>query len=405
MYKSISAVFNEEAAHVTIDSALVNEIIQYERRWINGREENIQFFGGVLMGTPTIVFTPADRHRWFDDVVGIDDLMLRKSLHNLPTINPKFKVSSDEFNQCCMWLVHKLVTDTKLNAKLKESGCVAVLRVMHYRFLTSLMFKYFRYPPNREIMEATYAALSRKFSLKQYGSWSKLIDSRCYDIIDRSKKSYRVLYSYNNDKDIVDVINDVQGRIREVIKKMYRVFIDTYNSASKIQTRKDMFEHEGELKIRDLVRKASAYNRYIHVVTPDKTTFIRPELTNVILDAVHTANSRAFTLTLEYMSDNYDKDKSVKPLIDETLLHLFDFLNDNREIEQSGARYAIIISRLKAIYMSNRSTDSSLLKMRELGNKIAKKSLKTTNDSLIASVRNAVMLYLVLRTLTMEHYS
>lgn len=404
MARSVAEVFKEEASHVKVDAALVKSVSSYERSWVNGREENIQFFGGVLMGIPTVVFTPSDRHRWFDDVIGIDDLMLKKSLHALPTINPKFKVSSDEFNQSCIWLVHRFLTSS-MSPKQKEEACIATLRVMHYRFITSLMHKYFKYPPNREIMEATYAALSGKFSLKQQGSWSKLIDARCKDIIDRSKKSHRVIYSYNNDKDIVDVINDIQGRIREVVKKMYRVFIDMHKSASKIQTRKDMFEHEGELHVRDLVRKSAAYTRYAHSTVPDEKTFIRDELVSVILDAVHTANDRALRLALSYMSTNYTKDRNVRPFIDETLLHLFDFLKDNRELENSGARYIIIVSKLKAIYMSSRSTDPSLMKMRDLSHNIAKKALKTSNESLLASVRNAMMLYVVLRTLTMEHYS
>lgn len=407
MAKNVLEVFAQEAPHVVADAKLIKEITSYERRWVNSKEDNITFFGGVLMGIPKIVFTPSDIHTWFDDVLQIDDVLLKKELHALPTINKDFKVSSDVFNLTCFWLLHLIIRSTKIDQKQKHIGCVAVIRVMHYRFLTSLMYNYFQFTPNRETMEATYAALNNKFSLKQHGSWSKLIDARAESILDPRGKRYPSIYSFDDDKAIVDSLNDIQGRIREVVKKMYAVFLQVHRSASKIQSRSNTVDVEGEMHVRDLIRKNSQIKQYAHECMTDKRTFIRDELVSIILNAVHTMNERMFITTLEYMVDNHGVrgDSDISKLIDETILHAFDFMNSNREIQRTGTRLATIITRLRALYTSSRSTESLLMSMRELSKNIVKRANKTTNESMIASIRTGVMLYIVLRSLSMDFYS
>lgn len=45
------------------------------------------------------------------------------------------------------------------------------------------------------------------------------------------------------------------------------------------------------------------------------------------------------------------------------------------------------------------------MKLRKLGEKIIKRATSTKNSSTIASVRTALMLYVVIRAFTMQHYA
>jgi hypothetical protein len=401
-------VFKTECGHLAADAALLKRVTTYERQWVNSREENITFFGGNLMGTPRVVFTASDMHRWFDEVLGVDEVILQKEIHKLPSINPEFKVSSDTFNLMCFYLMHLFATSKQLNPQQKEQGCVAVIRVMHYRFITSLMTgsNYFKFEPKRETMEATYAALDNKFSLKQHGSWSKLIDHRAQSILDTRGKRYPSILNFATDEDIVKSLNDIQGRIREVVKKMYSVFLRVHNSNSRIATRSSTINIDGEFHLRDLVRKSSQLQRYAHEVLIDKDTFIRQELIGVIVDLVHTMNERLFVETLQYMVNNHGTggDKRVGELVDNVMLHALDYINNNRELMRSNTRFAIILVKLKSLYGSPRSTEPLLFDIREQSKVICKKATATTNESMLSSLRTGLMLYIVLRTLAMEFY-
>jgi hypothetical protein len=44
------------------------------------------------------------------------------------------------------------------------------------------------------------------------------------------------------------------------------------------------------------------------------------------------------------------------------------------------------------------------LEIRAVGEKVVKKAFKTKNEALVASIRTGTLLYLVLRTVTMNYY-
>lgn len=407
MAKSIKDVFEQELKHLNVDARLVRDIGTYERNFVNRSEDHINFLGGVLMGTPPLRFHQSDRNAWFDDILKVDDVVLKNELHDLPSIDPNFKVASDPLNLSVTYLLHALHSSQKLSARQKEEGMINALKVMHYRFLSSLMSHYFRYEPDREVVEATYAALSYKFALKREGSWAALIDARCRDIISTSGIHYRTIDRYDNDDQITYLLSDTQGRIREIVKKMYKVFDQVHKSATRVKTRGSMVELEGVAQVRDLERNQSQLKRYAHEIMSDKRTFIRPELTSIVSDAMHTMPERHLNSALDYMVDNYGRrgDKNIAELIDEVVLHALDYIADNRREFTRNLDLAHLLSKLRALYMSSRSTDSSLLKMRDLSLKIVRKAVRSNNSSLLASIRTGVMMYIVLRTFTMSHYS
>lgn len=406
MAKNLKEVFSEEMKRLTIDSSLVRDIGKYERNFVNRSEDHVTFLGGVLMGTPPLRYHQSDRNAWFDEILKADDVVLKNEINSVPHIDPTHKVATDAFNLSVVWLLHAMWTSQKLSARQKEEGMMATLRVMHYRYLSSLMSHYFRYEPDRSVVEATYAALSYKFALKREGSWAALIEARCKDIISSDGIHAKTIQRFDNDDQIQYVLSDTQGRIREIVKKMYKVFDEVRRSTTRVKSRGSLVQMEGETHVRDLVRGQSALKRYAHTVMEDKATFIRPELMKIVSDAMHTMPERHLESGLDYMIDNYGRrgDRHVGELIDEVVLHALDFISDNRREFSRSMDLALLLSKLRSLYMSSRSTDPSLLKMRKLSLSIVKKSVKSNNESLLASIRTGIMMYVVIRTFTMNYY-
>lgn len=403
---TIKSIFDEALAHLKIDVKLLKKIRDYGQSFVNRNPDHVAFFGGNLLGVYPIRFRNTDRSEWYDGVLELDDVAVRNRIAELPTLDPEWKRGTDVMNLSCLWLVHAIY-HSNLPQRVKDQGMIDVLMVLHYKLITSIMSHYFKYPADTSVALATYAALSKKFSLKVHGSWSALLYSRCEDIIDsRHGIHHKTIENFIPDESIQYMITDIQGRLRNIVKKMWIVFDTVRTQDAKILSSKMTgFSVDGEQIVRDMKRNFSPYKRYIHDVVSDPTLFIKDELINVVSSAMPTMAEPLLLETLQYMSRNYRHDGGqIEKLLDETLLHAFDYLSSERSAFSRSMDMGVLISKLRAIYMASRGNDEALKKMRELGESIASKAVKSRNPAVIASIRTGVLLYIVLRTFGMKHY-
>ena len=406
MPESIKSIFDDECKDLVVDKAFVERLLAYTHGFVTQNEEHIAFFGENLLGVNTVRFKPSDRDAWFDDVLECDDLSLNGRIKSLPTINPSFHVSSDVMNLSTLWVLHA-IERSKLDAKTKHTAQVETMMALHYKFLTSLMSEYFKYPADRSVALAAYTALSKKFALRVAGSWSALLYMRSEDIVGPTSIHRRrgCIDRFDKDELIVKMINDIQGRIREVVKKITKVFYRIRDRDGRIGTSSSTITLDGETMMRDKTNALLDYKRYIHEVIPDGKSFIRDELVNVIADAMYTMPERFLRSSLQYISDNYHvkSEAYIVELIDETIIHAFEFINDNKDVIDRND-LATLIVKIRAVYMSSRSTDPVLMNMRKLGEKVVERSTHSRNETVVSAVRTGVLLYIVIRTLAKKHY-
>lgn len=406
MAGEIKAVFERYAQGLKIDRSLIERIHRYERQFVNRNEEHIEFFGSNLLGVHRVRFRTTDWEVWFDDVLGIDDVTLKQDLHSLDVINPSFRVSSDVMNISCMWVVHA-IANSNLSNKLKHQGMIDTLLIFHYKVLSSKLAHDFRYPANREAAAAAYSVLSKKFSLKRYGSWAAMLRARCEDIISRRSIHYKTIDTFQDDEGILYMVTDTQGRIRDVVKKMYEVFQQVREGDARIVTRSSTIDIDGVQEVRDVSRLASQYRHYLKTIILDKRSLIKRELVDIIGSAMHTMSPNFLVESLVFSSEHFQQNgyEYIEEFIDELMAHLFEFLSRRRENVSRRNDLPFMLTSLRGIYMSSRSSDPSLMKLRKLGDRIVDKSVRSRSQSAKASVRTGLMLYIVLRTLTRNHYT
>lgn len=403
MAKNIKSVFDETCKNVKADMTLSKRIHKYAASFRNKNADHVEFFGGNLLGVHPVRFKTSDKFEWFDDVLSIDDELVKSQIIQLPTIDPEWVRGTDTMNLSCVWLTHKFFNST-LNQKEKEKAMLDCLMVFHYKLITSLMAHNFKYQADPDVALAVYSALSKKYALKQYGSWQAMLEARCKDIIAKDSIHYKTIKDFNDDGEIQYMITDVQGRLRAIVKKLWAVFAEVRAQDAKILTTSGKIEIDGAMVVRDMSRNFTPYKRYIHEVVNDHSRFIKPELVEVIGNAMHTMPEKLLGDALKYLVEHYHNDKNVIPYLDEVLEHAFDFLHAEQTAFMRNSDIATLVSKLRAVYMSSRSTDPSLLRMRELSEQIVKKAVKSKNTTVIASVRTGLSLYVVLRTFAMQHY-
>lgn len=403
----IKAVFDTVCGHVKIDKALAARINEFQVGFLNKNEEHATFFGGNLTGVQVVRFTNTDKDKWFTDVLEIDELLLEEKLLEIDVIHADRHVSSDAFNHVCMWLIHKFMTDKTLPEKVRDQAMIDVGLVLYYRFLTSLLFRYFRYPADAQIAAATYAQLSYKFSIKQYGSWLATLTARSLDLSGEKSIHTKTFMQFDDDLKIVYLLNDSQGRIRDMMKNIYGEFMKIHKQGTRIKITSSVVEHDGEEILRDKTKNLSAYTRYLASIISDENSFIKQDLVDLVCKMMHTMPPKLFVQTLKWCSSNYQasNNRQVEELLTEVMVHSFGYLADNRTVLKETNDLSSLLTRLRGVYMSSRSTDAELIAIRDKAMTIARTATSSKNESVIASIRTGVMLYFTLRAFTMNYYS
>jgi hypothetical protein len=410
MQRTIKDVFDERCKDLIVDSKLIKLLQMYDTNFTTANQDHIQFFGGNLTGVQVVRFMDQNRDSWFHDILKINEGPLTDELLELPTVDVNHKVASDTMNLSCVWLAHSILNEKGLTPDQKHLGAVTVFKILQYKFITSRLFRHFKYQASQATAEATYAQLSYKFDIKRYGNWSAVITARAEDIV-RVKPTPSIhlntILKMDNDDKVQYVLSDTQGRIRSMLKGIYDIFLQVHNQGIRITSTSSIIEHDGEAMLKDKTKSALAYERYLTSIITDKNSFIREELTTIIEKIMYTMPPRVFIETLEWMSKNFRQSGAgeIEIVLNETIIHSLDYFNHHRDLIRNTSDLPELLGRLRGVYTSSRSTDAALFSLREKMEIVIKKATGNKNDSTIASVRTGVLLYIVLRTMTMRHYS
>lgn len=414
----LALTFGELGKHIQFNTALIHRIHMFERTFQGRNSDHVEFFGGPLMGVHPIRFLQLDRDTWFMDVLHLDELELHDRLEKLPEVNDQWfggVRASDSMNLTCIWVLHEIAKSTHLSPAEKKEGMVDTLLILQYKFLSSLMAHYYKYPADKATMEAAYAAMTLRYALKKAGSWNVMLRDRAEEIISATGIHKTTYTKFNNDKDIANMVQDIQGRLRKIVQSMTELFYQIRAQGGKIGTDKLVSEIDGEKVLQDKSRHFSSYLRYIHGVMDDPRSFIRQELVELIVDMHNTCDPRRLVESLEWCSINqhesmprwHPKTKHgyVEEYVDEVLLYVFQMIAAKQANITKGSGIGPLLAQLRTLYMASRMSDVSLLKAKEMGDHIVEASVSSRNVAVLSSTRTGLALYLVLRCLAKDHYS
>lgn len=408
MSLTLKDVFDRQFENVTIDKAFCQRIISFSQRFMTRSNDHSEFFGSALLGVNPIRFLDSDRDAWYEDVLGISETLLLHDFRQVKAINHEFKVMSDAFNYTPAYIMHRLLDATRIPQRLRHEAIKHAFMVLHFRFITSLLVRRFRYPADPAIARAAYNSLSQRFDIRRYGSWRKLIEARGEELASSRNVHYQAIQKFTPDAKLIRVVTDNQGRIRELVKKYYAVYLDAAEQGNRINTLSaTQMTTDGELILRDKVGGYATYLRYAHQIVQNERSLIRDEILDVIASAMHTMPPPLLRESLEYLARNYrqPRQKYLEELVRETLLYVFDFLQKNRTTLGRAQPLDVIVARLRALLTASRSTDPAVIQLRELSEKLVTNAVKTRNTATIASVRTGVLLYITLRVMCKSHYT
>lgn len=404
MGDNIKTVFERHCSKVRVDLKLIKQIKDYGDGFINRNEDHIFFFGGNSIGVYPVRFKTSDRYEWIIDVLDIDEAAIRTDVKALPTINENWIRGTDIMNLSCLWLVHKFKMSS-LPLKAKQEAMYQTLMVLHYKLITSLMAHFFPYPVDESTSQMIYDELSLKYSLKKEGSWMAVLSERSLDILSDKSIHASTLTNFDDDAKIQYMVTDIQGRLRSLIKNLWVVLADIKERDIKRSKSTYFTEFEGELLIKDMSRQLGSYKLYMEKVVHDKQAFFKPELITVVSSLMTTMPPMVLNDTLIKFYEQYNKkNKEVIAFMNILIIHCFEQMANDPNVKKKVKTMPDFLAYMRSLYMASRSK-GDVEKMRVMGEKFIKKHVRARNSSVIAAVRAGLMLYILLRMFSRDHYN
>lgn len=400
---SLKSVFESNLKHLKIDDSLAKKVKRFTQSFVSKNEDHVKFFGNALIGTPKIIFLPSDKAEWMEEILEIDEVTLKAGIRTVEDVNTSFHVTGDAFNLSIIYLVHAFGASRKVSKRRAQEARVSLLMLLQYKFLTSLMYLNFPELADHGTAIATYASLNKRFSLKVHGSWNALIKARAEDVLSDDSIHRKTLERYDNDLKIVYVLSDMQTRIRDTVKAIVAVFYQVRENDAKILSSSSLTTFDGDEKLTDRQDVYTVYHDSLLTAVNERSSFIRTELTAVVTSAMHTLPPKLLDEALEYIVDNYGHRKAdfLEELLSETVLHAISFIKD-QNLKLNDLRS--VITRIRAVYMSSKSNNEDLLKIRELADRVVDESVSSRNVTVKAACRTGVLLYITLRMLTYKNF-
>lgn len=230
--------FPELNAPVTYDTILN---IQRFRVSFETRGSHPLALNSLTLGVYPIYFTPNDANVLFD-ILGTPQHILQQAIANATYIDPSWNIASDTVGHAVIWTVHKLMDDTTLLESDRHAGQLALLKILSYRYFTSVVNRVFPHGANKGTMEATIAGLSNKFDIITYSSWKNVIEKACENILSSDSIHAETLRKYQDDKGIVGLLSDTQTKIRRRIVLVANAYYENIEAGNTIGS----YDHIGK---------------------------------------------------------------------------------------------------------------------------------------------------------------
>lgn len=337
---------------------------------------------------------------------------MKDVINRVGAIDKGFVVVSDPYNQFTIWLVHVLQNSPIPSSKVYAAQ-MALLKMMHYKFFTSLVQVFFKHDPDEGIMRATIEGLSRKFNITIHGSWYKVIENQCREILQQSGIYSSVIKGFTPDDKVLRMISDSQTRLRNMIKGVAQEFyksheanigFGSYGRANTIAGEKLIKAGDDTILnmssgISNSILNYSSFidyeliasiTEYVGNVTPamfrEFVVYVTETAVwqgrNGKLDLVKEANGRREYLGIRVL---------IQALLQKTYRHCIE-----RGVNVKSKKEVFLAT--KNIYTSSRMAENDILEVKDALSKLVSDSKVTSRKSTMASIRTCFVLYVMVKS-------
>lgn len=406
MSTPLKVMFDQATTHTHFDKALAKKIRRYVGGLMNRDEEHVMFFGSNLTGCYNLRFKTSDRNAWLIDLMDIDESEIRKRVLRESIFEVTWVRANDIFNLDCLYTIHRFMNAKDLTDKEKVEVIEDISMALNIKLLGSIMAAYFPYKCDERVAQEVYARLSRKFYIKKYGNWRGVLEKRSEDMFSDTSKWTSVVKDFTDDAEIGQCISDIQGRLRSMIKYVWEVFSKVRADNARFGRSSAAIDVDGTKVLQDLKRDGDRYIRYGQQIVLDRNTLIKPEVVDVVDGEMKTMSPKLLIDALNFVVDQANKDKfEISTLVDACVRHTVEMIQSDRSAQKYMRDLSWLLNKEKLLFMAPKTQNEHVFTARRIAENIVKHSCKTKNPTMIASLKTGLIIYIIGRVFTMQHYS
>lgn len=402
--RNIREAFDTHLKDLKIDGAFLKKVKAFQQYFLTKNDDHLHFFAEPLVGIYNIRWTTKETEMWWQDICEVDGEEVSDDYLSVPDVNPKFEISGKAINMLFLYLVYRIGVSPYLKDKEKEEGKMMVISCLQYKFVSSIHTNNFRLAlADKSLALETYNRLSKKFDLKEAKSWKTLIEIRGAFFIDERGAYGKAMKDFTDSKRLIDMVNDVKGRLNKTFVAIMKEFYIAKDEGSRVYSTSSTLQLE-DLVVKDLVRQQTTYIRYIQRIAGQPETFIKKELVGVVISSMKSIDEDFFAEVLAFFTQHFDdvKFKYLNEVVENVINYTFEFM---REENLSVRDSFVIANRVRQNFMSGKTSDDKLSKVKKLVDKMIHTLNPKTKRMVITSERVSLMMYIVLRALFMSHYN
>lgn len=399
LFKDLLEVCDKHMANTLIDINLVRDLKSFRLAWAQKSTEYIEFLGSSLVGVHNVRFSFIDEENLYQNVLHIDRDNLDYDVKRTKGINPAYKVSSNPTFIILTYLMHRLLT-SNLNKKDIEDGVRECYYIFAYKVIGSLYSNYFKYPVDEGIAKVVYERMNNKYLLKGH-SWQEVFNYRATDLLPPHGLHYARLLKYDT-YEIVRVINDLQGRLREIVKNAYIILAKVTEDNEKIGSSSQLttIGEDGEIAFRETLNDVAQMVNYTRSLLSKPNDFVKDSLVELLLDDRLFPKLKKDILlgTLRFISlkvDMHTKDKL--DVIEYIIITTITYLRRRGITANYKDKVYEILIHMKNYWSTTTVTNKAIADVKDYLSEVVTASSGLRTNYVVATYVLAIILYIFLR--------
>lgn len=395
-----------------ITENLINDLEEYAV-YFETKNDHPLALNTALLGVFSMYFINVDKDILFS-ICGIDESKMKDVIFNTSYIDTNMKVTSDPYNNLVIWTAHRIL-NSNLKDEDKDRGLLALFKMLHYKFFTSVVNHNLSHGANKSIMEYTIKSLSNKYDVIQLGTWKRVIEERSKDVFAKDSIHYKTLLKYDDDYKIGYILSDTQTRIRTKLVNIIQHYYDNWENSDSIDTYSNVSEDKDGKKV--ITATTNVYDLMIssmqsQIQSPGR--FIDNELIKHLCNMFTYVKQDTFrrillmiTSQASVQAESNELNKVGEDSEGNTIYIGWNLLLS--ELIQKTYRYCLlnkidptdkmgVFRQCKNLYASSRVTNEDILTIKRSISSFVIGCDESKRDATNASICIALILYIIVRT-------
>lgn len=402
----VKEAFDKLFEGIKFDTSFYKKIVFNNIEFITRNSEFKNLFGSKLIGNHFVKYTMYDKDIFYNNLFNIPASNVIAAIDDITTINKSFKIARDDVNLVCFYIAHRFLSNKDLKKEHAEEYAKEILNYFNYRTLVLISSNYFVYPISEEKALTLMERLNNKYIIKKLKNWNEYCQYRSQEYID--SKFNELLVKFNRDDELPNAITDLFNRTKDTLKNIYGEFVDMMDNDDIIKSRKSVMNNvEGQEVIVDKLDTPEKYFIKIENILVEKSTFIKKDYIHVVTDIINSVSYKqveeTLTLICDYNFTSREANNNVLAFAKNVLVNTIDYLNKNDVFLHKKSDVVSVINTIVGNVLYARGTDIEINKVKDQGDKLIKDiykvNKKTITDRNIKNIRNAVYIYIVLRSI------